>query len=815
MKEQQYAAIIECASNGRFYIPEARKRGLLPLVIYPKLPLDSKDTQYGEVRAHVRDYLDETIPVIDAPEDFDELMTLLKPYPIACVLAGSEFGVPMADELSKRLGLPGNDPKKTSLKLEKPAMQAALKEAGLRYIRGRTITSVQDGLDFWKELNVERVVIKPPAGAGTVGLHFCKTHEELAYHLESLFSERDLYGRTVNEVLMQEYINGTEYIVNTVSCAGIHRITDLWMYNKVAVGSEGNAYDYVRLMTHLEPGHKELIEYAYAALDALGYEYGPGHGEFMIDQYGPVLIEIGARPMGGNYSMDLMDACLGHHLTDCAMDAYLEPERFEKDRKSPYHPAMEMMLKYFIAPKEQNVSTLPVLPILKHLSSFRRLNITGLMESSAISKTVDLLTAPACFELCHPDPKVLMEDYRTIRHIEQNYFQLLFAENAGKKISPDRETLIEEYHSLPEGRSFLLLDDKELCLELLDAGITAVTIEELETLPDGQAGGLFSVSSAVGLEECFDLVPVFADKLCPGGIMKVSERSYAGFPYGSTGYELMMRLCDIDILQPLHGQRSILTGIKNSQKMDRTAELEQADWFVHLRDDQWLLPERRANQEGLEICEKLRIRPGLKVYDCPCGDARISYQMALYGADITGMDINPRFVEKARERFRALGIKGKFHTGDMRDASYPGGCDLLLNWFNSFGYFSEEENREHMKTMARCIRPGGILLLESPNPTHILDNVESKYEENGEQIEKYWDPEKKRMIITYPPQNDQEEVIVSVRIYEVEEYRQLFEEAGLILEEAFGEHFTPLTSDSLRIILIARKPDTGEKKSNG
>ena len=67
------------------------------------------------------------------------------------------------------------------------------------------------------------------------------------------------------------------------------------------------------------------------------------------------------------------------------------------------------------------------------------------------------------------------------------------------------------------------------------------------------------------------------------------------------------------------------------------------------------------------------------------------------------MDINPRFVDKARERFRQLGLKGRFSVGDMRNASYPGGCDVFLNWFNSFDYFGEEENHRHMQTMADCI----------------------------------------------------------------------------------------------------------------
>ena len=73
MSMQRYAVIVECSSNGRFYIPEARRRGLRPLVIYPHLP----DSPYTAMRAHTRDELEKEIPVIDAPEDMDALMEIL------------------------------------------------------------------------------------------------------------------------------------------------------------------------------------------------------------------------------------------------------------------------------------------------------------------------------------------------------------------------------------------------------------------------------------------------------------------------------------------------------------------------------------------------------------------------------------------------------------------------------------------------------------------------------------------------------------------------------------------------------------------
>ncbi len=472
--------------------------------------------------------------------------------------------VAMADELSHRLGLPGNSPESSHVRLKKSEMQEALKRAGIRYIRSRTVTSTEEAEDFWKELGVKRVVIKPLASAGTLGVHFCTTRDELKMHMDNLFADKDLFGRPICEVLIQEYIDGTEYIVNTVSCGGVHRMTDLWMYNKVAIGSEGNAYDYARLITRLDLGHRELIEYAYQTLDALGYEYGPSHGEYMIDEKGPVLIEVGARPMGGGFSMDLLNACVGHHMTDCAMDSYLEPERFEQARRAPYRPAMEMMIKYFIAPKAQEVSTLPALAILKHLKSFRRANLTEVIESEALEKTIDLISAPAFLQLCHTDPMVLEQEYQTLRRIEQRHFGLLFAEGLGEETELNTDEAVRAYHSLPEGERFMLVNGEDERRRMATEGVTAVTLKDIATLSGEQAGGVFALSAGLGLEECMDAVPLFVSKLRSGGVMKVLKRSYEGIPYGSAAYELMMNLSGVRILLPVHGEESVLTGIAAS-----------------------------------------------------------------------------------------------------------------------------------------------------------------------------------------------------------------------------------------------------------
>lgn len=126
----------------------------------------------------------------------------------------------------------------------------------------------------------------------------------------------------------------------------------VWKYNKVKTSEGTILYDTCETVNELNLGEAEMIEYAYSVADALGIQYGPVHGEYMIDEDGPVLIEVNCRPSGGNMSTGFLDKISGQHETDSILDAYLKPDRFEDERKKPYRLFAHVAVKFFIVPKE-------------------------------------------------------------------------------------------------------------------------------------------------------------------------------------------------------------------------------------------------------------------------------------------------------------------------------------------------------------------------------------------------------------------------------------------------------------------------------
>lgn len=52
----------------------------------------------------------------------------------------------------------------------------------------------------------------------------------------------------------------------------------------------------------------------------------------MLDEDGPVLIEVNCRPCRGHMDEEFLDNISGQHETDSIPDSYLNPERFNYER---------------------------------------------------------------------------------------------------------------------------------------------------------------------------------------------------------------------------------------------------------------------------------------------------------------------------------------------------------------------------------------------------------------------------------------------------------------------------------------------------
>jgi SAM-dependent methyltransferase len=139
-----------------------------------------------------------------------------------------------------------------------------------------------------------------------------------------------------------------------------------------------------------------------------------------------------------------------------------------------------------------------------------------------------------------------------------------------------------------------------------------------------------------------------------------------------------------------------------------------------------LTPER--TEEDVEtIVEVLDLPPGAQILDCPCGHGRIANALAARGFRVTGLDSSEFFLERARADASARGVEVEYVQGDMRDIPWRDRFDALVNWFTSFGYFSDDQNKEVLAQFHDALKPGGKFVLETLNITRLLLNFQPQH----------------------------------------------------------------------------------------
>ena len=555
---KKHIVIVEVISTGFNYVGDALARGYQPVVVEGRYPGTEEDrAPFLESRELARLRLPKGTPYIEENEDYNAVLEQVRAYAPVAVVAGAEFGVETATRLASDLGLPGNPWDMIGKMTRKDEMHRALADHGVRSIRGKLIQSEAEAEDFFRELATTHTVIKRARGAGTQGVHICEGHDEMiaAVRTELALSEGN---DNVGDILMQERIIGKEYIVNTVSCGGRHRLVSIWAYDKVNLNGT-NVYNYSDSVGRLDVGHSALVRYAFDVLDAIGIQYGPVHGEYMVDEKGPVLIEVNCRPMGAGLERHYTEMVFGEHETDCALDAYLDPAKFERDRLKPYRAKRKGVLKFFILPGDVTLDSAPVLQLVRHLPSFHSGVFERLGRDPFLSRTRDLETAGGMVFLVHEDERVVMDDCAFLHKLEMQYPEILFNQRkfnpAGAATRIPLEDLMEEADC--HGATLIVSDT----VKTAPAGASLLPLDALDDAYDSYENAILDLSrpeTFADAESITQQVFTFFSKIREGGRVLVPESTYRHFVYGATGMEILLRSCGLRIEAPLAGRSRVM-----------------------------------------------------------------------------------------------------------------------------------------------------------------------------------------------------------------------------------------------------------------
>ncbi|MCR5176392.1 MAG: ATP-grasp domain-containing protein [Anaerovibrio sp.] len=540
--------VVDPLSTGENYINDIIQRGFRPICLWSKRNDIIFETMSEDRNAVEHHYHDRAEFLIEC-DTYEKTLGMVKEYAPKLIVIGGEVGVELATKLAADLRLPGNPIERIPALTNKHLMNQALIEYGIRGIRGTMVHNWEEIITFYREQKLKGCVLKPYRGAGSFGVRVCENEEELKDAFNEVFSTANAMGGEEDGMLLQEKIEGTEYVVNTISCNGMHKLSSIWKYAKKTVEGGGKVYSITEFLEHLETGSSSLVRYAFEVLKALGVTNGIVHSEFMIDEKGPVLIEANCRVIGNHMSADYMDRMLGHHETDLLLDAYLHPDAFAAHMNDPYRPLAKGFMKNIIVGRDMNVVSAPILSLLRHQKSFYGASIPKI-ESGHLDRTIDLATSAGVIYFVNGDYGQLHRDRDFIERIESGYFDMLFSGKTVKSDEkPEKMESIEEVISRlnPVGTILLLSNE----IRQLD-GVTCVSVEDIEAESDGYAFGIFDMNYRenedynIIIDSFFRLV----DKVRNRGCIIVPERSCWHLPCGRESIEIMSEAAGLLVEAP-------------------------------------------------------------------------------------------------------------------------------------------------------------------------------------------------------------------------------------------------------------------------
>jgi len=299
----------------------------------------------------------------------------------------------------------------------KKTQQNLLKAAGLRSIRQVCATSLNTSITHFLENEKYPIVVKP-AYKSQGGIKLCRTKSEATDHFLDLISSGS--GNNV-EVICQEYLRGTELIVDHVTHRSKHKTCMVWKYDKRPANGERGVYFG---MIPVESNSHEaslVIPYVRHCLEALGVQNGPSHAECILTAGGPVLVELNIRAHGGDGSWSHLAKALtgGYSQIEASVDAWLDPEAFDQLPDVPRSPFQAHGLQvHLVSYSEGEVISTPGFEVMQRLPSFVSLS-SSVTIGSNVEYTTDLATSPGVCLLMNKDKTKLDKDVDFLRHLEE------------------------------------------------------------------------------------------------------------------------------------------------------------------------------------------------------------------------------------------------------------------------------------------------------------------------------------------------------------------------------------------------------------
>ncbi|MFD4475836.1 acetyl-CoA carboxylase biotin carboxylase subunit family protein [Streptomyces sp. NPDC058471] len=231
-------------------------------------------------------------------------------WPIAGVVTWDEYYLMTVARLAQSLGgRPGNSLAAIVSARDKAISRQRFAAAGVPSAASTWVHTMDAAASAAERVDYP-VVLKPAAHADGIGVVRVSTITDLptAWSIASAGAAHQ--GPEGDGVLVEEYLDGPEVSVETVTHRGV---TSAVAVTRTSVGFDPYFMETEHSVTADDPLLCEVSPVAAAALEAVGITHGVSHVEIRLTEDGPKVIEVNAR-LGGDLIGELVRLATGISL---------------------------------------------------------------------------------------------------------------------------------------------------------------------------------------------------------------------------------------------------------------------------------------------------------------------------------------------------------------------------------------------------------------------------------------------------------------------------------------------------------------------
>lgn len=206
----------------------------------------------------------------------------------------SDAGTPLAASIRKAFDLPGPRPELAERLLNKARQRTIWADQGVPGPSWRVFNDPEQALAAMPTFGFP-LIIKPADSSGSRGV---AKIESPADDLRQAVARAFEFSKS-SEVLIESYMDGTEFTVETFAAGGPHRVLAVTEKKKVE-GTRGTVASELATPQRAPEVVDRIAQAVVSAYAALGYDCGPGHAEVILQKDGQVgLVEVAGR--GGGF----------------------------------------------------------------------------------------------------------------------------------------------------------------------------------------------------------------------------------------------------------------------------------------------------------------------------------------------------------------------------------------------------------------------------------------------------------------------------------------------------------------------------------